>query len=114
MKTLMFVLYFVAMLSLIEAGNGDWSVRTYRGFRNFDRYKIVLYTRSAMRKRGWSIGNKMEFLEGKIKNDHGGYWNCVHTVGPTPRFWGSGRYISLLEMSFRGTQYYQYILCKPR
>ena len=80
MKTLTFVLYFVAILGLIEA---NWRVIDDYGNSNFDnndKQNFLRYARSAMLQRG-GIRDKMGFLRRKMEQEWGidGHnWNCFY------------------------------------
>ena len=75
MKTLTFVLYFVAILSLIEA----WRVTQNTGFSSAEQSKFLRYARSAMSQRG-RYSAKMRFLRQKMESNFGGYWHCFYGV----------------------------------
>merc|ERR1711953_180751 len=74
MKTLTFILYFVAILGLIEA---NWRVTYYDNFSSSERSEFLRYVRSAMSQRG-GINDKMRFLKRKMEQEHGNDWSCIH------------------------------------
>ena len=79
MKTLTFVLYFVAILGLIEA---NWRVIDDYGNSNFDnndKQNFLRYARSAMSQRG-RYSAKMRFLTQKMESNFGGYWHRFYGV----------------------------------
>ena len=92
MKTLTLILYFVAILSLIEA---NWRVKDHYGFSSADQSKFLRYARSAMSQRGRSYGDKMEFLWGKMENYYGGSWHCFY--GTFAAMFRSVRHITIRE-----------------
>merc|ERR1712062_297081 len=73
MKTLTFILYFVAILGLIEA---NWRVIENRGFSRQEQSNFKRYVRSALSRDGYY--GDMEFLSRKIGQEQGGDWVCFH------------------------------------
>ena len=74
MKTLTFILYFVAILGLIEA---SWRVIDNENFSRSEKSEFLRYVRSAMSQSG-AIMDKMEFLKSKMEQKHGNDWSCFH------------------------------------
>ena len=98
MKTLTFILYFVAILGLIEA---NWRVTAQEGFSSRERPNFLGYVRSAMSQGAL----KMIFLRRKMEQVHGGDWICllIHY-----RIGDSWRYLKYIEAN-KGTN--NYIRC---
>ena len=93
MKTLTFILYFVAILGLIEA---TWHVVRIRGFSTAERSKFLRDARSAMRQSG-RLYDKMEFLQYKMENNYGGEWSCFYMNGDFAGSWRTNKSIRIDE-----------------
>ena len=91
MKTLTFILYFVAILGLIEA---TWRVDDSRGFSSAERSKFLRYARSAMSKR---YSERMEFLQLKMENNFDGQWHCFFVDGDYSGSWRTNKSIRIDE-----------------
>merc|ERR1712062_399403 len=89
MKTLTFILYFVAILGLIEA---NWRVTSHKNFSRSEKTHFLRYVRSAMSQRG-GIDDKMEFLAIKMEEKHGNEWNCFYG-----HFGGAWRYYKSIKV----------------
>ena len=88
MKTLTFILYFVAILGLIEA---TWHVVRIRGFSTAERSKFLRDARSG------GFVDKMRFLREKMENNYGGEWHCFFTNGDFGGSWRSIKDIRIDE-----------------
>ena len=84
MKTLTYILYFVAIFGLIEA---NWRVIDHSGFSSREKSNFKTYVRSAV-SQGGSNADKMDFLRIKMEQEHrvNGEWSCFYG-----HFWGSFR-----------------------
>ena len=74
MKTLTFILYFVAILGLIEA---NWRVTQHRRFSRSERVDFLRYVRSAILQ-GGDYSDRMTFLSRKMEQEQGGDWHCFY------------------------------------
>ena len=74
MKTLTFILYFVAILGLIEA---NWRVTNHKNFSSSERSDFLRKVRSAMSQSGRN-SDKMEFLVMKMEQKYGNDWRCFY------------------------------------
>ena len=72
MKTLTFILYFVAILGLIEA---KWRVTDQFGLSSQEQSDFKEYVQSAMLQ-GGGDDDKIQFLRKKMEQEHGGKWSC--------------------------------------
>ena len=90
MKTLTFVLYFVAILGLIEA---SWRVKDQDGFSSSaDQSKFLSYVNSAMLQIGRNSA-KMTFLREKMENYYHYDWHCFY--GAFSASWSSVKSITV-------------------
>merc|ERR1712004_40784 len=74
MKTLTFILYFVAILGLIEA---NWRVIDQRGFHEYDQSTFLSITRDAI-SRDTDHDYRMKVLRALMKHRFRGSWNCFY------------------------------------
>ena len=79
MKTLTFILYFIAILGLIEA---NWSLdhRWCMGVNRQEKSAFLRYVNSAMSHGYGDNEEKMTFLKRKMEQVHGGDWRCSRGV----------------------------------
>ena len=75
MKTLRFILFFIAIFGLIEAA--DWRITDYYGLNANERGDFRNYVKEAIY-RGGGHDNEMSFLRKKMEQQHGGTWSCFH------------------------------------